>query len=422
MNIHDITHVLAAAALTVLLVDLPACEKKAPASNKAAPAPPVPVGVITVTPSDVPLFTEVVGTLDGYVNADIRARVRGFLQSQNYRDGERVKPGQTLFTIDASEYTTAVESAKASLARATAAQAHAKIEFARDEILVKSGSVAKQTLDDGRATLDDADGQVRAAEAALRQANLNLSYTNIRSPVDGVAGVAQVRVGNLVGQSDPTLLATVSQTDPMRVTFPLSEIEYVNSPERFQHLEKRDIGWAKAETAKLDRDPNAKSDAAVELLLANGSVFPHKAVIVAVNRNIDATTGTLQIEALVSNPELTLRPGQYGRVRVPRHREGQNVLTVPEKALVAVQGNYSVAVVGPDNKVSLKRVELGAGAGGQRVVTKGLQQGDRIVVEGTARATDGALVEPHPAALAQAESAPSSSVSAPATPAPTQQR
>jgi len=421
MNFHHITPALAAAALTVMLAALPACEKKTPASNKTGPAPAVPVGVITVAPTDVPLVTEAVATLDGYVNADIRARVRGFLRSQNYKDGERVKQGQTLFAIDASEYNAAIESAKANLSRAKAAQAHAKLEFDRDVALVKSGSISQQILDTGKATFDDADGQVHGAEAALQQATLNLSYTNIRSPVDGVAGVAQVRVGNLVGQSDPTLLATVSQTDPMRVTFPLSELEYVNSPERFQNLEKRDLAWAKGEMAKLDRDLNAKSDAAVELVLVNGAVFPHRAVIVAVSRNIDATTGTIQIEALVSNADLTLRPGQYGRVRIPRHREGHDVLSVPEKALIAVQGNYSVAVVGPENKVALKHVELGASAGGQRVVTSGIQQGDRIVVEGTTRATDGALVAPHPAALAQADPA-SSSAPAPAAPAQTPQR
>jgi membrane fusion protein (multidrug efflux system) len=411
---------LVAAALGVAPFALAACEKTAPAAVTVAPVPAPSVGIIAVARSDVPLVIEAVGMLDGYVNADIRARVRGFLRSQDYKDGEMVKQGQTLFTIDASEYVAGVESAKANLSRAMIAQSHANIEFARDVALVKSGSLSQQVLDTGRATLADADGQVRAAQAAVQQATLNLSYTNIRSPTGGVAGVAQVRVGNLVGQAEPTLLATVSETDPMRVTFPLSELEYLNSPERFQHLEKRDLAWARAESARLDRDPSAKSDAAVELILANGSVSLHRGVIVAVSRNVDTTTGTLLIEALVPNPELTLRPGQYGRVRMPRGQEGHDVLTVPEKALIAVQGTYSVAVVGRDNKVALKHVELGASASGQRVVMSGIKQGDRIVVEGTPRATDGALVDPHEVSIALA--APVSSATARAPSALTQQQ
>jgi membrane fusion protein (multidrug efflux system) len=183
----------------------------------------------------------------------------------------------------------------------------------------------------------------------------------------------------------------------MRVTFPISEVDYVKSPERFQHLEKRDLAWAKAEASKLDLDPTAMSDAAVELVLADGSVFAHRGVIVTVNRNIDTSTGTLLLQALVPNPDGLLRPGQYGRIRTPRVHEGHDVLTVPETALVAVQGTYSVAVVGNDNKVALKHVELGARADGRRVVVSGVQEGDRIVVEGTQRTADGMLVEPHAA-------------------------
>jgi membrane fusion protein (multidrug efflux system) len=371
------------------------------------------VGVAAVERSDLPLFSESVATIDGYVNADIRARVRGFLKSQNYKDGASVRRGQTLFTIDASEYSAAIEAAKANLSRAMTAQTLAKIELDRDVSLFRSGTLSQQDLDNAKAALGDTDGRVRAAQAALQEASLNLSYTNVQSPLDGVAGVAQVRVGNLVGQSEPTLLATVSQTDPMRVTFPLSEVDYVKSPERFQHLDKRDLAWARAEMARLDLDPTATSDAAVDLVLADGSVFAHRGVIVTVNRNIDTSTGTLQLQALVSNPEGLLRPGQYGRIRTPRLHEGHAVLTVPEKALIAIQGTYSVAVVGSDNKVALKHVELGARADGLRVVMSGVQEGDRIVVEGTQRAADGMLIEPH--APTGVEAVPASLTQGPAS-------
>ncbi|HEY4119817.1 MAG TPA: efflux RND transporter periplasmic adaptor subunit, partial [Byssovorax sp.] len=311
------------------------------------PPPPASVTVTTLAKRDLPLFIEAVATLDGYVNADIRARVRGYLRGQSYKDGATVKEGALLFTIDASEYTVAQAAANANLTRAKVAQSRSKIELDRDQGLFKTGNLSQQDLDNAKAALDDANGQVQAAQAALDQASLNLSYTQIRSPITGVAGVAQVRVGNLVGQDGPTLLATVSQTDPIRVNFPLSEIDYVRYPERFKHMEARDLAWAKAQFAKLDQgQPADGGDPGVELVLSDDSTFPHRGVIVSINRQIDASTGTIQMQALVPNADGLLRPGQFGKVRIRRGNEGQNVLAVPEKALVSVQGSYSLAVVG----------------------------------------------------------------------------
>jgi membrane fusion protein (multidrug efflux system) len=218
-----------------------------------------------------------------------------------------------------------------------------------------------------------------------------------------------VRVGNLVGQDQPTLLATVSQTDPIRVTFPISEVDYVKYPERFKNLDQRNLAWAKVEFAKPEDDRNAR-DGAVQLVLSDGSVYPRRGVVVSVNRNIDASTGTLQMQALFPNPEGLLRPGQYGRVRLQRGSEGAAVLAVPEKALIAVQGSYSLGIVGPDNKVSVKPVQLGPSVGGLRVVTGGASEGDRVVVDGTQRVADGVAVDPHPAAApsAAASSSPAS--------------
>ncbi|AKV03634.1 RND efflux system, membrane fusion protein CmeA [Labilithrix luteola] len=379
-------------------------------TSKAAPAAPPPPTVLVapVAKRDVTIDIESVGTLDGYVNADIRARVRGFLQSQNYKDGAYVKEGQLLFTIDSSEYVTAIQSAKATLARAEAGQTHNKAQLERYEVLGPAGTVSKQEVENAQASNADSQGAVLAARAALRQAELNLGYTQMRAPVSGIAGVASVRVGNLVGQEGPTLLTTVSQLDPVRVNFPLSEVDYVQSPGGLKNLEKRDVAWAKAQFPKLDKgEPTEDGDTGVQLILADGSVYPHRGVIVTANRQVDATTGTILMQALFPNTDSRLRPGQYARVKVPRSEAGKDALLVPEKALISVQGSYSVAVVGNDNKVSLRRVELGPIAGqGIRVVRNGVSEGDKIVVEGTQKVTDGATVVPQPAPPASAQAAP----------------
>jgi membrane fusion protein, multidrug efflux system len=367
-------------------------------AKKAAPPPPT-VLVAPVVRRDVALYTEAVASLDGYVNADIRARVKGFLRTQGYKDGAAVKSGQLLFTIEAADYAATVSAANAAVTRARVAQAHAKVQLERDQGLFKTGTLSQQQLDDAKATLDDTAGQVQAAQAQLQQAALNLSYTEIHSPIDGVAGLALVRVGNLVGQDGPTLLSTVSQLDPIRVNFPLPEVEYTKHADLFQHLDGRDLAWAREQFAALDAsvDGGPGDDTGVALVLADGSSYAHRGVIVAANRQIDPSTGTIQIQALVPNPDGVLRPGGYGTVRIKRAGAGQAVIVVPEKALIAVQGSYSVGVVGPDKKVQLRRVEVGTSVNGLRVIDKGISEGDSIVVEGVQKISDGAPVDPKPA-------------------------
>jgi membrane fusion protein (multidrug efflux system) len=338
---------------------------------------------------------EAVGLLDGYVNADIRARVHGFLQTQDFKDGSAVKAGQLLFTIEPSEYAAAVTSAKAALERARVARERNRLQLERDQGLFKSGMISQQDLDNATASLADTDAQVLAASAQLQQAQLNWSYTQIRAPIDGVAGIALVRIGNLVGQDGPTLLTTVSDIDPIRVNFALSEVDYLKSPGRFKHLETRDLAWVKRQLSSLDSGGRAEGgDPGLVLALADGNVFPHRGFVVAANRQIDASTGTIQLQALVANPERTLRPGQFARVRIRRDDAGHNVLVVPEKALISLQGSYSVAVVGPDNRVQLRRVVLGDSSQGVQIVDRGVAAGDRIVVEGVQKVTDGLLVDP----------------------------
>jgi membrane fusion protein (multidrug efflux system) len=380
-----------------------ACEES---KKPPPPAPPI-VYVAAVARRDVPLYVEAVATLDGYDNADIRARVRGFLRTQGYKDGSSVKAGQVLFTIEATEYVAAQSSAHAALTRARVVQAHNRVQLEREQGLLKSGMVSQQDVDNASANFADADGQVQAAEAQVQQADLNLSYTQIRAPLEGVAGLALVRIGNLVGQDGPTLLTTVSQIDPIRVNFPMSEVDFVKYPDRFKRLDARDLAWARKQFALLDAGKTTETgDPGLEIVLTDGSSYPHRGVIVTTNRQIDPSTGTLQIQALVPNPDGNLRPGQYGRVRITRPEAGHAVLVVPEKALIAVQGTYSVGVVGPDNKVQLRRVEAGPSVQGLRVIDKGIAEGDSVVVEGVQKISDGALVVPKPV-----PDAPSSSVS-----------
>ena len=389
-----------------LVASVPGCaESKA----KSAAAPPLPrVLVAPVARRDVALYLEAVANLDGYVNADIRARVRGILQAQRYKDGATVKQGQLLFTIDRAEYQAALDSARAAVARAQTALAHNQAQLARRKDLGAARVVSQQELEDAEAAARDSEDQVRAATAQLRQAQLNVSYTEIRSPVSGVAGLANVRVGNLVGQDGPTLLTTVSEVNPIRVTFPMSEIDYVRSADRFKRLDVRDRAWAEAEFAKMQKasqnasqkasqaSPKASekpaADDSIELLLSDGTVYPHRGVIVAVNRQVDATTGTIQLQALFPNPGNFLRPGQFGRVRIRRRDVGANALVVPERALIQVQGSYSLAVVGAGDKVQLRRVEVGPSAGGSRIVSSGVQVGERVVVDGVQKVSDGATV------------------------------
>jgi membrane fusion protein (multidrug efflux system) len=372
--------------------------------TKAKPPAPTPhVTVAEVARRDVNLSLEAVGNLDGYVNAEIRARVRGVLQAQKYKDGATVKQGQLLFVVDRAEYAAALDAAKAAVARAETAAAHNKAQLERRQDLGAARVVSRQELEDAEASARDANDQVKAAGAQLRQAELNLSYTEIRSPVTGIAGLAQVRVGNLVGQDAPTLLTTVSEVDPIRVNFPMSEVDYVKAAERLKQLDARDRGWAEAQFKKMDSGQGL--DDGLELVLADGSVYAHRGVIVAVNRQVDATTGTIELQALFPNHDGVLRPGQFGRVRMRRRDVGAQALVVPDASLIQVQGTYSLAVVGADGKVKLHRVEVGPAAGVSRIVTSGVAVGDRVVLDGVQKATDGAMVIVDPTPPAPAASA-----------------
>ena len=393
------SRILRSAGGLVLVAELllaPAACTQSKTEAAAPPPPPPTVYVGKVERRDLQLTTEAVATLDGYVNAEIRARVRGFLKAQSYKDGAQVKAGELLFAIESDQYSAAAKVARAGVARAKAADARDRVLLERSEGLSQTGMLSQQDLDDARTGVADSQGRVDGAQAELTQAELNLSYTQIRSPISGVAGVALVRIGNLVGQDGPTLLTTVSQIDPMRVSFALSELDFVRNPERYKNLDGRDLKWAQQQFAKLAA-PDSASDEGVTLVLADGSVYPHRGVVVAVDRQIDASTGTITLQALVPNPDGLLRPGQYGRVRLPRGERGKGLLVVPEKALIFQQGTYALGVVDSGGKVELRKVEVGERSPGVREIVSGANEGETIVVEGVQKISDGAQVRPEPA-------------------------
>jgi len=362
------------------------------------PPPPLPPPTVLVAPAvqqDLSLTAEFVGTIDGYVNAEIRARVKGFLKTQDYQDGAFVKARQLLFTIDPAEYVAAVAKAKGVLARAQAAYSQAKVTADRYRPLAAKQAVSQQDLDNAEAEQRVAAASVDSAKAQLDEAQLNLGYTRVTSPVDGVAGTAQVRVGNLVGQAEPTLLTTVSQLDPMRVTFPISEAQYMRVASRAAALEKLDPLDAGADRQVLD------------LVLADGSVYPHKGWFISVGREVEKGTGTIQVQSVFPNPERILRPGQYGRVRIPRPSDGKPTVVVPESAVKELQGTYSVSVVTPENTVQIRSVEVGPRASKLWAITKGISAGDRVITEGAQKVAEGqkVIAQPDPSAAGQAAQA-----------------
>ncbi|MGZ6029188.1 MAG: efflux RND transporter periplasmic adaptor subunit [Myxococcaceae bacterium] len=362
------------------------------------PPPPIPPPTVLVAPAvqqDLSLSAEMVGTIDGYVNAEIRARVKGFLKTQDYADGAFVKKGQLLFTIDPAEYQAAAAKAKGALARAQASFSQAKVTADRYRPLAAKQAVSQQELDDAVAAQAAAAASVDSARAAWDEAQLNLGYTRITSPVDGVAGTPLVRVGNLVGQGEPTLLTTVSQLDPMRVTFPISEADYLRVASRAVALEKLD---------PLDAGPERQI---LELVLADGSVYRHKGWFTSLNREVQKGTGTIQVLTVFPNPERILRPGQYGRVRIPRQEAGKGMIVVPESAVKELQGSYSVAVVTPEDVVQIRPVEVGPRAGTLWAIVKGVNAGDRVITQGAQKVSEGLKVTPQPdPAFAPAKSAP----------------
>jgi len=347
------------------------CSRK-PAQT--APAPPE-VLVTTVKPQDVPRVLERVATLDGFINANINAQVQGYIVSRDYQEGSVVKKGDLLFQIDPRPFEAALAQAKGTLARDKANQVKADADQKRAVDLFKKKVISDQERDTATAAADSTRANVEADEAAVKQAEINLSYTKIIAPIDGVTGFANNQVGDLVGPSTGPL-TTMSQIDPIKAVVTAGEGPFTDFVSRHPDATERN---AYVKTLEFD------------LILGNGEVYPKKGTFYALDRNIDTRTGSIRYYVTFPNPGNILRPGQFGNVRfVADIKKG--AMVIPQEAVNELQGSYQVAVVDENNKVSIRPVKMGERIGAMWEVTEGLKPGDKVVVQGLQKAREGSTV------------------------------
>lgn len=348
--------------------------------QKAAAAPPPPVVEVTeVVQRDVPIIQEWVGTLDGMVNAQILAQVTGYLIRQNYREGEPVKKGQLLYEIDPRTFQATLDGAKANLARQEAVLKTARLDLIRVQRLLPENAVSVRDRDTAVGHEASAAAQVLAARAAVENAQLELGFTKIISPIDGIAGLSKAQLGNLVGPgSANAVLTTVSQVNPIKAYIPLSEQQYLQ--------------FARA---KQNGEAAGDNNIPLELILADGSVYPQRGKFFFADREVNVKTGTIQVAVLFPNPGNILRPGQYARVRaVVRNRPG--ALLVPARAVTDLQGKSLVGVVNADNTVTIRPLKTAETVDSLIVVEQGLKPGERVIVEGVQKVKSGMHVTPKP--------------------------
>ena len=381
------------------LLLLPACS-----TNKAAPAPPATpvVPVVEVRPESVDVASEWITTLDGQVNAQVRPQVSGYLVRRAYQEGGRVRKGDVLFEIDRRPFAVVLAQAEARLAEARAQLGRAEQDVARNAPLAKERAIAQSDMDNSVQAKLAADASVNGAQAAVDAARLNLEFTRVRSLVDGIAAIATAQIGDLVGPQ--TLLTTVSQVDPIRAYFSLSEREYLELAEAINTNGPARRLWA--------------AGPGLQLVLADGSSYPLAGRFQAADRQIDPKTGTMRVSATFPNPNGVLRPGQYGRVTV-NTRKIDSALLVPQRAVTESQGGMQVRVVTPEGTVQIRAVTMGPRVGPRWVVERGLQPGDRVIVDAGQLAeglkvTTTPFVEPATAAATD----PASPASPSAAPAP----
>lgn len=363
-------------ATTVLCVGI-----VAGCSRSDAPQAPTPeVYVSPVVVQDVPVYVELVGQASGNQDVQIRARVEGFVDQVSFTEGAFVTKGTLLYRIDPRALEAALAQARANLATQQAHLDQASVAARRLKPLAEQEAVSLQELDNALANENAARAQRDAARAALDKATLDLSYTRVTAPIDGVVGAALVNAGNLVGRGESTLLTTVSQVDPIRFKAGLGEAEYLRLARYF------------AETGKTPGEGNVP----IELLLADGTAHRYPGHLDGVERAIDPTTGTLALQFRFPNPERLVRPGQFGRVRI-RSELRQNALLVPQRAIQELQELHTVAVVGADDAISIRTVKVGPRSGSFQVVESGLVAGEKVVVEGLQRLKNGMKVNASPA-------------------------
>jgi membrane fusion protein (multidrug efflux system) len=397
-----------------LLCGMGGCRSAADTIPQGSATPPPTVEVTAVEQRDVTLTSEWIASMDGYVNARIQPHVSGYLIRQNYREGSFVRKGDVLFEIDPRPFQAALDQSRAQAgqaksqlaqARAQVVQAQAQLgkteqDVGRDTPLAQARAIAQSRLDDdiqakagasaavaaALATVTACQSAVAAAEAAGEQAELNVSFTKITSLVDGVAGLAQAQIGDLVETT--TVLTSVSQVDPIKVYFSISEQDYL-------HGQKPGIPKGVDTSTPLAGVP-------LTLVLSDGSTYPRSGKVLWTDRQIDTSTGTIRVAAAFPNPGNVLRPGEYGKVHAITESR-RNALLVPQAGVTELQGNYQVAVVNQANKVEIHQVKVGAQVESKWVVTQGVAAGDRVVVGGLQRANPGITVNPVPASTAPKE-------------------
>ena len=360
----------AALLLTTCLIG---CKKQ----EEAAPPAPPEVEVTEVTQRNVPVFREWVAQLNGRYNAQITPRVQGYLLKQDYRDGFFVKKGQLLYQVDPHAFEVAIAQAKAQVAEAVANLSNADTNVSRDRPLAAQSAIPQKQLDTDIATQAASQAQLDAAKAQLAQAELNLSWTKVYSPIDGIAGISSAQIGNLVGTT--TIMTTVSQVNPIWAYFNISETDYLSEAEMFYQL----ISGQRVASPVL------------EFIQANGTTYPKKGKIVLVNREVTSQTGTIQLVAEFPNPDAILRPGGFGRVRF-LVATNENAMVVPQQAVIEIQSMYTVAVVVPGNKAAFRVVKVGERVGTDWIITEGLKPGDQVIVQGYMKVRDGTPVTPKP--------------------------
>ncbi len=359
----------------------------------APSAPSIEVQVVPVEQKDVPIFGEWIGTLDGFTNADVRAQVTGYILRQGYQEGAFVKKGQLLFEIDPRPFQAALDQsegqlaqAKAMLANAQAVQVRTQLDVERYTPLAKVQAASQQDLDNAvqnnlaaKASVATADAQIKTAAAAVETARINLDFTRLVAPIDGIAGQAQLQVGALVNLSSGPV-TSVSTVDPIKVYFTVGEPQYLAWRKRFP-----------TESSRLEADKNLR----LELILADGSTYAHTGTFYFADRQVNEGTGAIRIAGLFPNPGNILRPGGYGKVRAAVRLQ-QDALLVPQRAVSELQGGYQVAVVDNDNKVAIRTVKVGDRVGSEWIIEDGLKRGDRVVAEGVQKVRQGIKVTPKP--------------------------
>jgi membrane fusion protein (multidrug efflux system) len=353
--------------------------------SKATPPapPPAAVQIATVVQRDTPIYSEYVATLDGYVNAQIQPRVAGYIIQQGYVEGSFVTKGQVLFEIDPRPFQAALDQAKAQLAQAEAQLGKASLDVERDTPLAEARAIAKSQLDTEIQARLGAQAQVQAAKADLEQAQLNLEFTKVKSLISGVAGIAQVQIGNLVGPN--SILTSVSQVDPIKVYVTIDEQTYTDFHRRFP-------------TEQMVAEQRKRIP--LQLILSDGHVYEHTGMITFADRQVNPATGAIRIAAVFPNPNNLLRPGEFGRIRLSAKTQ-TGALLIPQRAVIELQGSHQVAVVGPDNKVSIRPVTVGERVGNLWIVTEGVKPGEHVIVEGLLKVRDGSTVQVTPTEAAK---------------------